>query len=558
MTAPAASPFRSDAANDSAFINADRSAYGSDKSDDAGHAPLSDESDGADNGDYTGVHKILTNVDYWFNVELNQIDKEANRYANEWALQNIPGLTERRDELLPPEKDLVSRCESLWKQWPHRMKVKVQEAIDRGGDELAKAVSEGRAAVTEAKVAGDELQDAEKKIEEIRRATERETPKVQYMAFMRKPLWVFLTVVLVCVEFVANQPVFRIIWPMSRMVQRSADEAMEGAATNGVWAGLSLTGTEIMMHVEATVLALAVVIMLFVLAKELGVALRALTALRPEDHPFSASSIRTLHRQKWLVSIVTGLSVLFIVGFLFMARSKATNVVESRLVGARALTKAVEAGLDSVQVAGPSRADEILIYAGRLTEAREDVERKSELLAFARTVQDNNLGILILNFAFVGAALIVGFLGDARDMTETRGEHPDLPHLKTKCLSCRERLRRFTDQARDAVRQGDGAISRVNSLLRSKPLATLEAKRSRLLAMIPRWRGENARLRGLDPSHILAFQQPIALELGDIEESVILTPPETLGVSRQELDRLRSEANRVERIADGLDLKAAA
>ena len=65
-------------------------------------------------------------------------------------------------------------------------------------------------------------------------------------------------------------------------------------------------------------------------------------------------------------------------------------------------------------------------------------------------------------------------------------------------------------------------------------------------------------MRGLDPSHILAFQQPIALELGDIEESVILTSPETLGASRQELDRLRSEANRVERIADGLDLKAAA
>ncbi len=119
----------------------------------------------------------------------------------------------------------------------------MQDAIDSEASDLGQRVANGRASVTEAKIASEELADAERRIEEIRKATEKEIQPVKYDAFMPTWLKVTLTVLLIFVEFIANQPIFRIIWPLSANIERSAADAIESASTQGVFAaGLSLAG----------------------------------------------------------------------------------------------------------------------------------------------------------------------------------------------------------------------------------------------------------------------------------------------------------------------------
>ena len=48
-------------------------------------------------------------------------------------------------------------------------------------------------------------------------------------------------------------------------------------------------------------------------------------------------------------------------------------------------------------------------------------------------------------------------------------------------------------------------IGRAEHLLAASPLAEWRAKADRLNGVIPLFRGENARLRGIDPANILAF-----------------------------------------------------
>jgi hypothetical protein len=371
----------------------------------------------------------------------------------------------------------------------------------------------------------------------------------------RRTFW-FFALMLVVVEFVANQPVFRIIFPLSRLVEATAKDQIELAAAAGLWAGLKLAAVELLMHVEASLLALVVVVLLVVLAEQFGVALRALTALRAGDHPFAAASIRALHRQKWWMTGFTAVGAILIVVFLATSRGNAATVVQERVRETERAYGEATREVQVIEAVGESQQDRLAGARDKQSQLFDEVQQKKDQLAFAKTVKQNNPAIVLLNIALVCGAIVLGFLSDKRDITEVQGEHPDLAALRAKCLACKARVRQYTDEAREHVRVGEGAVSRVNSLLRAKPLATLEAKRARLFGMIPKFRSENARQRGIDPSHILAFQQPVVINLVDVSEFVTLTTPETFEGAQQELNRLRTEAIRVERAADNLRIAA--
>jgi len=502
-------------------------------------------------GDYSNVHSVLRNVDYWFEREVGTIRREAERLAAEWAAGNLPGLTDKRVEVLDTEKVLAHSCESLWQAWPERTKVQMQGAVDSATGELSREVANARAAITEALIAGDELKEAESKIDSVRRSQETGNREVKYGAQLGKISFWLLAIVLVVVEFMANHPVFRIIFPLPANLELKMAEVTENALGAGGWgSGVRLAALEISSYVEATALALIIVIVLVVCAKSAGAAVRAMTTLKEDDYSFAAASIRSLHRQAKTVLLVSTVVAVCIVGFLYNARNGAPDLVEGRRADAKATVAAAQAELDAVSAAGPSREGELSGADARVSDARVEVGRQEDRLAFARTVATNNGGILLLNVALIGAAFLIGFLKDARDLTETIGEDADIVALKQKCLATREQVRRLTDRARSGVMGGDAAHARTNSLLRSDPLATLDAKRATLSAIIPTWREVNARIRRIDPSNIVAFQQPVVLNLIDISDSVRLQTPETLGRALAELDQLRSEVNRVERIVD--------
>ena len=319
---------------------------------------------------------------------------------------------------------------------------------------------------------------------------------------------------------------------------------------SGWFTGIKLAGLEFASYVEATALASIIVVVLVVSAKSAGAALRALTALKEEDYSFAAASIRALRRQMFTVLFVAGVIAGSIVTFLSMARTGAPALVAERLAIADTTRMKAEQEQRIIREAGQEREADVSDADVKAQEARIEVSRQQDLLAFAKTVEKNNNGMLFLNLALVGAGILIGFLRDSRDLTETIGEDADIVRLKQKCLTTREQVRRLTERARTHLTSADAAYARTNSLLRSDPLATLDAKRATLNGIIPTWREVNARMRRIDPSNIVAFQQPFLPSLIEIRNSVMLQKPETFGRTMNELERLRGDINRVERIAD--------
>jgi hypothetical protein len=516
-----------------------------------GHPPdkesFPDEGDG-ELGSFSGVHDVQKTVDHWFEREVHEIEKEADRYAVAWAQENLPTLTDDTQNVLPPEAVLMKRAGELWQRWPERIQVKMQDAIDAGAAELRGCISAARAAIAETKLVRAQLRDAESKIEDIRAEMARTQGPVRYGRFLSLPSTILLSVLLVVVEFIANQPVFRLIWPMQpELASTLSESANRVAAQGGLLSGARIALVQTLGFFEASVLAFAVVILLFVLAKSLGTALRPLVALKPDDYPFASRSIKSLHRQKALAGIFCLAGTIAVVSFLFAARQGASGLVQGRLDVASRQLGGIQAHADSLERTGEPVPSTLAMALGA---AQAEVERLTHDRDFAVTVKAENGSILVLNVSLVCFALVVGFMGAARDISDTMGEHPDLPRLKEKCSRLAEQLIRHAVVAREQVTRGELAIGRVNSLLRSRPLATLDAKRQRLESIIPRWRAANAQLRGIQPESITAFRRSAAVDLPIIPSNIVLTRPEGFEGAATVLEEISAVLYGVERETD--------
>lgn len=506
--------------------------------------PLAEQAEATESGGFSGVHDVQKTVDHWFERETHQIETAADRLAAQWAQENLPTLTGVGEEILPPEEMLVTLCGELWQRWPERIQVKMQDAIDSTGADLAGRVGGARAALVEMKVARTQLRDSEEKIESIRREMAATQGPVRYTRYFSTYFTWFLTALLIAVEFIANQPVFRIIWPMQADVAAALSDQIQRAANSGWMSGIKIAAIETVSFFEASMLAFAVVVLLFVLAKALGTALRPIVALRARDYPFASRSIDSLHRQKYVLGAAALVGTVAVVGFLFLSRGSASRVVQKRVAAVELKVNGVQNYADSLKALGEIPGSDVVANLVRL---REELSRLENELSFADTIEQNNTSILILNLSLVCFALVVGFMSDERDLSDTMGEHPDLPRLKEKCVKLTESLVRHGGEAREQLMQGQVSVGRMKSLLRSRPLATLEAKRERLKSIVPRWRTENARLRGLDPSSIASFRRVVLLELPEIPRSIPLVPPDTFADHEVELKAVSTSIFSVER-----------
>ena len=68
--------------------------------------------------------------------------------------------------------------------------------------------------------------------------------------------------------------------------------------------------------------------------------------------------------------------------------------------------------------------------------------------------------------------------------------------------------------------------------------AAVSSPRSRLESIIPLFRGENARTRGLDPANVRAFDDPPVLDLPPVDEQMGLAEPAEFTRLRDELTEL--------------------
>ena len=102
-------------------------------------------------------------------------------------------------------------------------------------------------------------------------------------------------------------------------------------------------------------------------------------------------------------------------------------------------------------------------------------------------------------------------------MSEGKGEHPAVAQLRADRRSLQTDAHSAVKSGRAAETQARASIGRVEHLMTASPLAEWGAKVDRLEGVIPLFRGENARLRGMDPASILAFAGKPSLSLPIVE-----------------------------------------
>jgi hypothetical protein len=173
-----------------------------------------------------------------------------------------------------------------------------------------------------------------------------------------------------------------------------------------------------------------------------------------------------------------------------------------------------------------------------LEEAAQAQRLRQADVAYADAVKSINGPILLLNVALVLTAAVLGYTYKTEDLSDKRGEHPELVPLRNKLADLRRESFALSAEAREASASANAGISRVQHFVHSEPLRGWEAKAERLKGVIPLWRGTNARVRGLDPGSIEAFRQPTVLDLPAVDGQIALREPPQFARLQQEFSEL--------------------
>ena len=110
--------------------------------------------------------------------------------------------------------------------------------------------------------------------------------------------------------------------------------------------------------------------------------------------------------------------------------------------------------------------------------------------------------------------------------------------------------------ARVSLAAASAQAGRINHLLESHPLREWQGKQDRLQSVILQFRGENARLRGLDPANVIAFAQPSRIVFPELDEEEDLRRPTEFDRLLEELTHAQAEYARVVGVCDS-DRRAA-
>ena len=489
-----------------------------------------------------GVHAITRVTDQWFEREIHAIEKGAREQAAEWATRGLPRHDVPRTEPLEPEQVLAAHCAQLFRDWQRRVRTKMQDAIEEGSQAVGRQVSALRNAITQLEAVRGESADLAQRLVHLREEAERDAVKpVRYERYVGPVTFWFGATVLFLVEFFANFPVFRLLLPMSRALNTAAQTAAENVNDTSWLAGPEMLGREMLMHVEAAVVALVAVFVLVLLGKTLGASLRPLMAFRAKEHPLAAQTIDAHLRQKALLALVCAAGLVMAVTFLFNSRGSIAGLAADRVT--------VEADhLTQLHFKADSAKTDRARFGQMMTEIAAAENNKRFLdddAAFARTVEKNNVPILYLNLALILAAIVLGYSHQSEDLGDKRGEHPGIVAARARLGTLDSEMFAALDAGRRAESQAHTEIGRVHHLLRASPLREWRSKQQRVEGVIPLFRGENARLRGLDPANIRAFDLPATLELPAVADDESFQEPHEFARLKLDFEQLRTEFARV-------------
>ena len=496
--------------------------------------------DDADDGN--GVHAITKKTDYWFNRELYQLEQESKKLAAEWAEKGLPRHDVQRPGVLEPEQVLGMKSLELFRQWRKRVRVKMQDHIQGASATLNRLIGEARAEVNALDVAASERKSTRSQIESLQQFKEPDGVRVGYDRILKSSagFWIFAGILTIA-EFTANFPVFRLLLPMSSTLVSLAATLGEAAESHTWLAGPLVLFQDILLHFEAFLVALIAVVILVFLGKTTGGSARAIVSFSESEAPMAATTIRAHRRQHTFVFVAGLLGIASVLSFMYFARAQIAETAQSRV---RSDSVSLRQALADQQAAGADLA-KAPAATQRVKDASRTLQNHLDDAAYAETVQRINNAIVWLNIGLVLAAMTLGFVYKKEDLTDRQGEHPSLKPLRKRLVALEREALGHAHAARIAMSSAATEAGRINHLLESHPMREWQAKQDRLQSVIPLFRGENARLRGLDPVNVIGFAQPGRIGFPEIDENEDLRRPTELDQLLRELGEVEAEFARV-------------
>lgn len=485
-----------------------------------------------------GLDDITRLLDRWFDAEVRQLEEEARGFAQAWAAAGLPraGVA---DEQLPVERILALKATEVHRKWSRLLRTKVQDGIAEATRRAGGALLEYREHVAGLRQTERELERVGAEIARLEESHEA-TPTPGAASQILAP-WKFwaLIVLLVCVDWIANVPVFQELLPK----EPGADEMWQNVVARSerfpVLGGIYRSLMRVAFSPEVSLLALGVIAFLVFLAHLAGEGLRNLIALHELEPADATLGVRSHRRQFYIPVVAGGVGALCVVAVLFLAREELRRQTEARLAESIEEVRQLEASLAAARETGD--LDVIGEVNARLAQARAVVDYRAQRAEYARGIQGMNVPITMLNIVLIIAAAMASYLSASDSLSRRRPIDPRLLHMQYEYDQLRVREAHHRVSARRAAIEVQDRLSQAFRLLHSRPLRDWNEKAERLRGVIETFRAENARVRGLDPVSIAAFRQPIVLDLASADEDEPFQAPPELAEIAAALRRMRGD-----------------
>jgi hypothetical protein len=492
-----------------------------------------------DAADAGGIHEITQATNYWFDREVGVLEGDARTLAAGWADKGLPRHDVARTAPLEVEQFLAGRCAETFRQWVDRVRVKMRDRIAREAESIGDKLVELRASTTRIERLESEIAGIDARVQELRAETKENAAPVGFEPIF--PGWLFFwffAIALTIVEFFANFPVFRLLLPLKPALAKAAEDAAQDSISADWWAGLAVQMKEIVLHADALFVALVAVLFLVLFGKTIGGSTRVLVALRPKDQPLAATTVRSVRRQHLTALLGSLVGVAAVLTFLYLSRGSIASVAASRVAADSLELQRLKSEAQQVP---PGDLGAMARAAAAIREQTRTLEIHRDDRAYATTVQNNNTPLFFLNLGLVFGAAVLGFLTYRHIVSDGKGEHPAILQLRADRRSLQTHAHTTVQAGRAAESQARAGIGRVEHLMTASPLAEWVAKADRLEGVIPLFRGENARLRNIDPASILAFAGKPPLSLPTLEAERGFPEPTDFARLKEEFEACRRD-----------------
>jgi hypothetical protein len=491
----------------------------------------------------TGLHDILTSCEIGFGYGLSSLEKFAIGLAQDHARAGLPRQDVPSNEELEPEQVLRARAAELFVEWVSKVRRKVQDQIQVAAVRVGDALVELRHTIDQLELATWNIKEAER----LRRALDDPLAgvqtKVEHRRLLSNAVFWPMFIILSLVDWIANVPIFMQLLPHDPYADARSLAFAQGAERFGMWDGMHILAHRLTSSPEVSVLALGLVVILMFLCHSCGASLRKLMAYRRKDQPKIEMEISSHRRQAWIPFGLTLLALMGAILFLLIARTRIEQVTASQVAAAKEVLRKASDKLNGDTARND--LDQIQNDSDAKEDAQSQLDAAQNTYNYAAGIKGMNSALGILNLVLVAAATTMSYLHDKGNITELASEAPraltldaQLDGLRREAVALRARIRTLYATAEEGIAQA-------KYLGQSSPLREWTAKALRLNAVVPLFRTENARLRGIDVQLIKGFDKLRNPEISEPSQEPFPLPHGLLDAERTFIE-LRSTIERLQ------------